>query len=182
MASAVAVQSQMAGLVPAIRTFAFGLVALNAVSLPAAAQTDTASHDRLRDIHRTLVRVEEDLGAALRDKNLDRAKLANERLLRLLPSGKEQTLPPSSCSEAIESLVGLSVAVTFAVAPVTTGPLGSMNADGLRFSAQMRPAPEIVERWYSDYSTTYLSKMAACEQEAGVGASPRVLPTQLMQK
>ena len=59
-----------------------GLVA----SLPAAAQTDPASRDQLRDIHRNLVIAEGDLGIALRDKDVARAKSASGALFKLLSS------------------------------------------------------------------------------------------------
>ncbi len=183
MASAVALRKKMAGHVPAIRTAAVTIgLAGSVLSLPAVAQTDPASSDQLRYLHRGLVIAEDNLGVALRDKDFARAKSANDTLFNLLSSAKKRELPANSCSEALESLGGVAVAVTFAVHPVTTGDLGSMNAEGLRFSAQMRPAPEVLEKWYVDYSAAYRDKMAACELEAGAGPSPRSLPTQYTQK
>jgi len=183
MASAMALRKKMAGHVPAIRTaaVAIGLAGL-IVSPPASAQTDPASRDQLRDIHRTLVAAEENLGVALRDKDFARAKSANETLFKLLSSAKERKLPANSCLEALQSLGGVAVTVGFAVHPATTGDLGSMNKEELRFSAQMQPAPDVLEKWFTDYSATYRNKMTACEVEADAGPSPRSLPTQFTQK
>ena len=183
MASATALRSIMAGHVPAIRIAAVSIgLAGSVVGPPAIAQTESASRDQLRSLHRSLVVSEEGLGVALRDKDASRAKLASDPLFNLLSSAKERKLPANPCLEALESLGGVAAAVTFAVHPVTTGDLGSMNAEGIRFSAQMRPAPEVLNRWYTDYSAAYRDKMAACEREAGVGSSPRSLPTQFTQK
>ena len=183
MASAAVLRKKMAGHVPAIRmtSVAIGLAGL-VVSLPAAAQTDLASRDQLRDIHHNLVVAEEALGVALRDKDVARAKSASGALFKLLSSARERKLPANSCSEALESLEGVAVAVVFALQPTTNGDFGSMNKEELRFSAQMRPASEVVEKWFADYSATYRNKMAACELEADAGSSPRSLPTQFTQK
>ena len=183
MASAVALREQMAGQVPAIRTaaVAIGLAGL-VVSSPASAQTDPASRDQLLYLHRNLVIAEGDLGVALRDKDVARAKSANATLFKLVSSTDARKLPSNPCSEALQSLEGVAVAVVYALQPVTTGDPGSMNADEIRFSAQMRPAPTVVEKWYADYSTAYRNKMAACDLEADAGPSPRSLPTQDTQK
>jgi hypothetical protein len=173
----------MAGHVPAIRTAAvvIGLAGFVASS-PAASQTDSASPDQLRTLHSSLVTAEENLAVALRDRDFARANSANETLFKLLSSARQRRFPASSCLEALEGLGGVAVAVAFAVHPVTTGDPGSMNKEELRFSAQMRPAPEVLEKWYTDYSATYRTKMPACEQEAAAGPSPRSLPTQFTQK
>ena len=182
MASAAVLRKKMAGYVPAIRMTPVAIGLLGLVSLPATAQTGTAPRDQLRDLHRNLVIAEEDLGLALRDKDVARAKSVNSSLFKLLSSAMERKLPASSCSEALESLGGVAVAVVFALQPATAGDLGSMNKEELRFSAQMRPGSEVVEKWFTDGSATYRNKMAACELEADAGSSPRSLPTQFMQK
>jgi hypothetical protein len=182
MASAGALRKKMAGHFPAIRIAALAMIGL-VFSLPARAQIDPATRGQLQYLHRSLVIAEENLGVALRDKDIPRAKLANDLLFNLSSSAKERKLSGNPCLDALESLQGVAAAVLFAVHPSTAkGDLASMNQEQLRFSDQMRPAPEVLNKWYSENSAAYRARMAACEQETNAGATARFLPDKFTQK
>jgi hypothetical protein len=184
VASAAAVRKTMAGQVPAIciaKLVAASLLAFSA-SVPAIAQIDPATRGQLQYLHRSLVIAEENLGLAMRDNDIPRAKLANDLLFNLSAARMEKNLPANSCSKALEGLAGVAVAVGFAVQPATKGDPGSMNQEELRFSEMMRPGAEVLKDWYVQYSTAYRDNMSTCEQEIGAVSTARFLPTKLTQK
>jgi hypothetical protein len=177
----------MAGHVPAIRIstpiFAFVYVGcLATVSSSAIAQMDQLTRGRMQYLHRSLVIAEENLSLAMRDRDVSRARLVNDLLFNLASDTHERKLSGNPCLDALESLSGVAVSVGFVVHPITTGSVSQMTREELRFSDQMRPADDTLDKWFGDYSAAYRSKISDCEQEIGATSTSRSLPDRLLRK
>jgi len=177
----------MAGLVPAIRVGAAAAACICVAGLavvlpPAVAQADPATLGKMQNLHRSLLVTEENLGIAMRAKDLPRARLAHDLLFNLSSNAHERGLANNACVEALDGLTGATVAVIFAIHPAVTGDLASMTGEQLRFAETMRPTEATVRKWFDEYSATYRKKMTDCEQEIGKAPTARSLPDKLPRK
>ena len=177
MASATALLLRVAGRVPAIRVYVAATF-IGAVFAPCAVVAEMP-HDvrmKMERLYRDLILAEENLNAALRDKDVARGKLINSLLFQWAVNTDKQS--QNSCSDALANLGGATISAVLFMYPPITGDLGSLTREELAVRLHKGPDDEM-KRQFAEHSSGFKKSMAACEREIGAQPSSRTLSEML---